>query len=72
VFATLAQFHSASVLQGVFVWMLDTQRKWPVSCVSSCEFCMEPLGSPALGLQDSMSAIGEAVTKRLPVVHARL
>lgn len=53
----------------VSVWMLDTQRIWPLSCVSSWEFCMEPSGSPALAFQDSMSTI---VTKRIPMAYACL
>lgn len=43
--------------------MLGPDRIRPVPCVSSCELCTEPSGSPASGFQDSMRTLAEAVTK---------
>lgn len=66
----LEMFCEAGFSMDVSVWMLG-RRIRPISCESSCEFCLEPSGSPALGFQDSMSTLGEAVTK-LPMVCACL
>lgn len=70
--ASACVHHTAPVwkcsVRWVSVRMLGPDRIRPVPCVSSCELCTEPSGSPASGFQDSMRTLAEAVTKGLPMV----